>query len=80
MFRILLFILAAVILYKLIFDFIIPVYRTSRQIRRRFRDMNQQMQDRMNQYNQQQQQQQREPAPKSKSSSDKDFIDFEEVK
>ena len=79
MFRIILFILAAIVLYKLIFDFIIPVYRTSRKIRRRFRDMNQQMQEKMNQYNQQQNGEQPSPQAK-KQASDKDYIDFEEVK
>lgn len=80
MVRILLFILGAFILYKLIFDFIIPVYRTTRQVRRKFREMNQQMQDRMNQYNQQNQQQAQPQSRSQQSVSDKDYIDFEEVK
>lgn len=82
MFRILLLILALVVLYKLIFDLIIPVYRASRDIRKRFRDMNQQMEDRVNQMNQAngfQQQQQTTTRPSS-TSSKQDYIDFEEVK
>jgi hypothetical protein len=81
MFRILLIIIGIIVLYKLIFDFIIPVYRTSRDIRRKFRDINQQMGDRMNQFNrsQSQGQAQAEPQPK-KPVTGKDYIDFEEIK
>ena len=80
MIRVLLIILGVYILYKLIFDFIIPVYRTSRDIRRQFKDMNQQMQDRMNQANQANQRQASPQEQKKKPASDKDYIDFEEVK
>lgn len=76
MFRIILFVIGAVILYKLIFDFIIPVYRTSRDIRKRFREMHQQMSDNANRFNQQNVQQ-KEP---EKKPVQKDYIDFEEVK
>ena len=41
MFRILFLIIAVVVLYKLIFGFIIPVYRASKDIKRQFRNMNQ---------------------------------------
>lgn len=81
----LLIILGAFVLYKLIFDFIIPVYRTSRDIRRQFRNINQQMQDKMNQFNQANQNRQRAsaevpPQEKKKPAADTDYIDFEEVK
>lgn len=76
MFRILLLIIGLVILYKLIFDFIIPVYRASRDIKKRFRDMHQQMSDDANRFNQQANI--REEAPKKPAQ--KDYIDFEEVK
>ena len=82
MVRVILIILGIIVLYKLIFDFIIPVYRTSRDIRRKFKDMNQQMQDRVNQFNQANQQQasaQKQPQQK-KPESDKDYIEFEELK
>ena len=79
MFRILLFIIGAIILYKLIFDFIIPVYRVSRDVKKRFRDMHQQMNDNVNGFNNQQETvTQRQEAPKKPK--DKDYIDFEEVK
>lgn len=78
MFRIILLVLGAIILYKLIFDFIIPVYRASRDIKKRFREMHQQMGDNLNQFNQQAQPQQ-QPKPAEKPAA-KDYIDFEEVK
>ena len=78
MFRILLFIIGAIILYKLIFDFIIPVYRVSKDVKKRFRDMHQQMNDDVNRFNQQGNVEQQRDAPKKPA--DKDYIDFEEVK
>ncbi len=83
MIRVLLIILGIIVLYKLIFDFIIPVYRTSKNIRRQFKDMNQQMQEKMNQFNQANQANQQQAPPQQqqkKAASDKDYIDFEEVK
>ena len=82
MVRVILIILGIIVLYKLIFDFIIPVYRTSRDIRRKFKDMNQQMQDRVNQFNQASQQQAsaQKQEQQKKPATDKDYIDFEEVK
>ena len=69
------------ILYKLIFDFIIPVYRTTRDVRKQFKDINQQMQEKMNQFNQANQQQpSAQKQEQQKKPSDKDYIDFEEVK
>jgi hypothetical protein len=79
MFRIFLIIIGIIILYKLIFDFIIPVYRASRDVRRKFRDINQQMEDRMNQFNRSQGQSQAEPQPQ-KPVKGKDYIDYEEIK
>ena len=79
MFKYIFLILAAIVLYKLIFDFIIPVYRASRNIKKKFRDINQQMQERMNQsqgYSQQ------TPTFKNPENMPKkgDYIDYEEIK
>ena len=74
MFRIVLLVIAAIILYKLIFDFVIPIYRTSKQIKRKFRDMHQQMGGQANGFDTHHQQQ------PSKKPSQKDYIDFEEIK
>jgi hypothetical protein len=67
----------AYILYQLIFKFIIPLYRTTRQVKKGFREM----QERMNQQMQQQQtyaDQSQQPDRNSKSSLG-DYIEFEEV-
>ena len=81
MWRILGYLLLFWFLYNLIFKFIIPIYRASRQMKQKFREMHDHMQ------------QQASPgsaysnagaAPQSSSSGAKkstgDYIDFEEVK
>jgi hypothetical protein len=78
-----LFALLAWVLYQFIFKLVIPVYRTTRKIKKGFREMQEKMND---QYRQQQQQQQgyagSETAPKAGTSktSKGDYIDFEEIK
>lgn len=78
MFKLLLYILLGWVLYKVIFDFIIPVYRSTSHIRRQVRDIQDQMR------NQQQPTPPPPPQPqpnKSKPVRDEgDYIDFEEVK
>jgi hypothetical protein len=75
--RILLYGFLIYILYKLIFDFAIPVYKATRQIRKGFKDMHNRMQDQMNQ-----QSSQPSPPPPvaNPSSNSKDYIEFEEIK
>ena len=70
-------------LYKLVFDFIIPVYNASK----RMKDQVNQMQQKMQQEQQRQQFERNgyvnsQPANKSSSDRpvDKDYIDYEEVK
>ncbi len=65
--------------YKFIFDFIIPVYQSSKQVKQKVNEM----QRTMNEHMKQQQQAQANatvsrPAPPSKKNED--YIDFEEVK
>lgn len=64
------------LLYKVIFDFIIPVYRTSTQMRDKINQMNQQ-----NQYQQKQSSytQTAKEKVKTRPPAD-DYIDFEEIK
>ena len=66
------------LLYKLVFDFIIPVYRTTKQMSGKMRDM----QEKMNQQQQQQaqgfQENTRQQATAKRSSDD--YIDYEEIK
>jgi sortase (surface protein transpeptidase) len=63
------------LLYKLVFDFIIPVYKTSKQVSQKMSEM----QSRMNE----QMKEQRSAAPqndKTVKPSREDYIEFEEVK
>jgi hypothetical protein len=63
--------------YKFIFDFIIPIYRTTRQVKKGFREMN----DRMNQHMQQQQGQfTPKEEPQKPQQKEGDYIEFEEIK
>ena len=64
------------LLYKLIFDFIVPVYNSSKKIKKQFGEMQEKMQNDINKY------QNRENTVKTESSSEKegDYIEFEEVK
>ena len=65
-------------IYKVIFDFIIPLYQTTKQVKQKVNDMQRNMNE---QANQQQRNQYTsttgQAAPKKKSD---DYIDFEEVK
>jgi hypothetical protein len=72
---------ALYLIYKLVFDFIIPVAKTTKQVKKQFNEMNSQMKEKMNQqpgnsksFNQFQ-------SKETPSSSIKDdYIDFEELK
>ena len=63
-------------LYKLIFDFIIPIYQTTKQVKEKVNEMQRNVNEQANQQ-QRNQYTTTEPAPKEKSD---DYIDFEEVK
>ncbi len=67
------------ILYKLIFDFIIPIYNTTKKVKKQFGEMHNKMQDQMNSFNQQQ----KSAAAKNTvphQAAKEDYIDYEEVK
>jgi len=66
------------LLYKFIFDFIIPVYESSKKIKKQFGEMQEKMQNNMNQY--QNQQKTAQPPPPKPVQKEGDYIDFEEVK
>ncbi len=63
------------ILYKLIFEFIIPVYQSTKKIRKQFGEMQSKMQQDMNSYNNHQ-----TTAEPEKKKKEGDYIEFEEVK
>ncbi len=64
------------IFYKLIFDFIIPVYQSTKKIKKQFGEMQSKMQQDMNAYSKQQ----APGAPKTEKAKDGDYIEFEEIK
>jgi hypothetical protein len=79
MLKLLLYGLLAWFLYNLVFKFIIPVYKTTRQMKQKFREMQTNMQEHMNQ----QADFTTQPNAAEKSASKKskeDYIDFEEIK
>ncbi len=64
------------LVYKLIFDFIIPVYQTSKQVKQKMGEM----QQKMNEHMQQQKGAQPDTADPSAKPKKEDYIEFEEVK
>jgi len=64
------------ILYKLIFEFIIPVYQSTKKIKKQFGEMHAKMQQDMHTYDNRKTTPQPEPAVKKED----DYIEFEEVK
>lgn len=75
------FILTTISLYlliKLVFDIIIPVFKTTRQVRRQFRDMKQHVEQEQfkNDF-----MQGKPPSPQKKSKGDDgDYLEVEEIK
>jgi 23S rRNA maturation mini-RNase III len=77
-FKILFELFVLYLLYKLIFDFIIPIYQATKQVKQKVNQMHHNVNEQMNQ----QQQSQytattQKPLPKKKND---DYIEFEEVK
>lgn len=81
--RYILFALGLYIIYKVVFDLIIPIFRTTQKIRQQFGDMQQHMQDQMNAT---QNGYRNNPSPSQPPANEQqkaksgDYIDFEEVK
>jgi hypothetical protein len=78
--RLIIIIIGIYVAYKFIFEFLIPIYRTSKRMQQQFKGM----QDRMNQnMNGQADPFKGNPVKKQPSEAgkvNKDYIDFEEVK
>ena len=74
--RIVFIAIAVYLAYKLLFDLILPVYRTTRHMKRQFSSMR----DQMNQNNGQQQTTNRNSERASSKSTVGEYIDFEETK
>jgi hypothetical protein len=64
--------------FRLVFDFIIPIYRTTKRVRKGFRDMH----ERMNGNAEQQQQEKNDSKQNgnNKKGGVGEYIDFEEIK
>ncbi len=63
------------LVYKFIFEFIIPVYRASKHVKQKMNDMHQNQANPVNnQYNNVQ------STPPPEKASHKDYIDYEEIK
>ena len=65
------------LLYKLIFDFIIPVVKTTQQVKKQFGDMSARMQEKMNE--QQKQATTVNSTSRAKGPRNDDYIEYEEV-
>lgn len=74
--RILFYAFLIYLAYRLIFDFILPVYRTTRQVRRGFREMH----ERMQQHTSPSQHEEPTPQRENGKGSVGEYIDFEEIK
>jgi len=72
--------LALYLLYKLIFDFIVPVSRVSSQMRSKINDIHQQQQTHQKQQYQQKPVDEKPTKTTSARPSSDDYIDFEEIK
>lgn len=77
-FRILLYAFLIYLAYRLIFDFIIPVYKATRQVKSEFQNMQEKMQEHMRQ--QQPQQEAKEKNTSNAKEQVGEYIDFEELK
>jgi hypothetical protein len=77
-FKILFELFVLYLLYKLVFDFIIPIYQATKKVKQKVNEMNRNVNEQMNQ----QQHSQYTAAPKEASPKKKsdDYIEFEEVK
>lgn len=67
------------LLYKLVFDFIIPVFNTTKQVKKQFGDMQNKMREQQDQMNRQQQKNAADAQPKKMAPKD-DYIEYEEVR
>ena len=76
MIRYLFYFFLAYTVYQLVFKFIIPLYRTTRQVKKGFREMqermNGQMQEQQNYYD-------RQVPPQEARGAEGDYIEFEEI-
>lgn len=80
MFKLIIDLVVLYLLYKLIFDFIIPVYNTTKQVKQKVGEMQAKMQEHMNKQTQPSNKYDVDPKPQGHSPKKEEYIDFEEVK
>jgi hypothetical protein len=78
MLRALLYIFLIYLVYQFIFNFVIPVYKTTQQVKKGFREMHSRMDDTVNGNNQSSSQQTHPQNADKKTVGE--YIDFEEIK
>lgn len=66
------------LIYKFIFDLIIPLTQTTKKVKKQFGEMHDRMEEQQRQYEKERSYQSHKPTPKAPSSDD--YIEFEEVK
>jgi predicted permease len=77
-FKILFELFVLYLLYKLVFDFIIPIYQATKQVKQKVNEMHRNVNEQMNQQERNQYTTAPQEAPPKKKSDD--YIEFEEVK
>lgn len=80
LFRIVFELFALYLLYKLIFDFIIPVARTTKQVKKQFNEMNSRMQENLHQQQAKDSNLTKNTTSATASGKRDDYIEFEEIK
>ncbi len=73
-------ILVVVLLVRFVFNFLVPLFNTTRMVKNQMNDLNRKMQDAQRQANASQGYQNPQQQMHQKPSRDADYIDFEEVK
>lgn len=68
------------LLYKLVFELVIPVGKATSQVKDKLREMQMQQEAQQRQYQQQQQQAPQHPNAPKEAGKTGDYIEFEEVK
>lgn len=68
------------LLYKIIFEFIVPVYRTTRHMKQKMTEMHTKMQQEQESYERMNSQEKPSKPDTSKAPMTGDYIEFEEVK
>jgi len=84
MLRYLLYAFLIYLAYRLVFHFIIPVYKTTKQVKKQFREMHSRMEDQMNQQSSYAKASEDKQPINTNASAKKeqagDYLDFEELK